>query len=394
MRSPTRTRMARWAAVPIALAVALAGLGLSGAPAGAVGLWTQETGATHPGKHDRSAMTYDEANSKVVLFGGGGGNETWTHTGSGATGVWAQQSPATSPPARTGASMAYYNDTSTTPSTKRVVLFGGLNTATGTAVSDTWTWNGTTWANSSPSPTTLTNTPPARWGAAMAWDRTTAHNTLVLFGGIDATGSVLGDTWTWNGTTWANVSPASSPQARAEASMAWDGDEIVLFGGRTQPLPGRDAPLDDTWTWNGTTWTPQPAAGPGPRWGAGMVFDKPLVDTAGLTVNSAVLFGGKLQQAPPPGGPAGVYYNDTWRWTGTTNSWTLDHPGFVVAQVVAGSAGSPTTTVAVPPSSPIAPDGRYAMGMAYDSSAATVVMFGGTNVPALDDTWDYQRPLV
>ena len=47
----------------------------------------------------------------------------------------------------------------------------------------------------------------------MAYDAATGQ--LVLFGGFDQQhGADLNDTWTWNGTTWTQLSPATSPPAR------------------------------------------------------------------------------------------------------------------------------------------------------------------------------------
>ena len=72
-------------------------------------------------------------------------------------------------------------------------------------------------------------------------------------------GSFLNDTWTWNGTTWTERSPATSPPARYFASMAYDPatGNMVLFGG-----DGSSGYLGDTWTWNGITWTERPPAPP------------------------------------------------------------------------------------------------------------------------------------
>ena len=56
---------------------------------------------------------------------------------------------------------------------------------------DTWTWNGTTWTQQYP-----TTSPPARDGASMAYDPGTGQ--LVLFGGDDASGGNLNDTWVYS----------------------------------------------------------------------------------------------------------------------------------------------------------------------------------------------------
>jgi hypothetical protein len=52
-----------------------------------------------------------------------------------------------------------------------------------------------TWTQQHPA-----TSPPARYGASMSYDQATGD--AVLFGGVGSSGSYLGDTWTWNGTTW------------------------------------------------------------------------------------------------------------------------------------------------------------------------------------------------
>lgn len=61
-------------------------------------------------------------------------------------------------------------------------------------------------------------------------------------------------TWGWNGTTWARLSPATSPTTRYGASMAYHpGTEaMLLFGDRYDEEP------NDTRTW--TDPSPAPAA--------------------------------------------------------------------------------------------------------------------------------------
>ena len=137
------------------------------------------------------------------------------------------------------------------PATGNMVLFGGAGS--GGDLSDTWTWDGTTWTQQSPA-----TRPAAREEATMAFDPATGN--MVLFGGLG--GGYLSDTWTWDGTDWTQQSPATSPPARNRAMMAFDPatGNMVLFGG-----VGSSGRLSDTWTWDGTNWT-QREPGHQPLW--------------------------------------------------------------------------------------------------------------------------------
>jgi parallel beta-helix repeat protein len=173
----------------------------------------------------------------------------------------------------------------------------------------------------------------------MAYDASTGN--VVLFGGFGS--GYLNDTWTWNGTTWTHQSPPASPPSRDLAAMAYDAStgNVVLFGGLSTT-----GNLNDTWTWNGTTWTEHlPATRPSARYGASMAYD--------ASTGTLVLFGGY----------ASGDLNDTWTWNGTT--WTLQSP-----------SASPTA--------------RQNASMAYDASNGTVVLFGGSpGSAALNDTWTW-----
>lgn len=111
----------------------------------------------------------------------------------------------------------------------------------------------------------------------MAYDA--GRGVTVLFGGDD--GSRLNDTWEWDGSTWAERTPATSPSARRDPAMAYDAARgvTVLFGGDD------GSPLSDTWEWDGSSWTERltPTSPPGRREHA-MVYDV----ARGVTV----LFGG------------------------------------------------------------------------------------------------------
>src|SRR4051812_19679639 len=71
--------------------------------------------------------------------------------------------------------------------------------------------------------------PSPREGTAMAYDEANAER--VLSGG-DAP-AALGDTWTFDGTTWTQQHPATAPTARFGMAMSYDAarSQVVLFGG-------------------------------------------------------------------------------------------------------------------------------------------------------------------
>jgi hypothetical protein len=136
----------------------------------------------------------------------------------------------------------------------------------------------------------------------LAYDQ--AMQTVVLFGGGDwkvqvpgSGGTAYGDTWTWNGATWTQQFPSSSPSARSYFSMAYDADLglVVLFGGAV----GGDWPnsTNDTWTWNGANWTQiHPSTAPPNRYNYGMAYDS--------LKRVILIFGGDS---------TGPSRNDTWR---------------------------------------------------------------------------------
>jgi len=131
-----------------------------------------------------------------------------------------------------------------------VVMFGGQGGG-----HETWVWNGTSWANRTPADPSLS--PSDRYDHAMAYDAQLKK--VILFGGY--AGGYKQDTWTWDGATmtWQKVSE-SGPPARKEHAIAYDTgrQKLVLFGGQNGP------DLGDTWEWDGTTlsWTNRTPADP------------------------------------------------------------------------------------------------------------------------------------
>jgi len=131
----------------------------------------------------------------------------------------------------------------------RAVLFGGGFVSQ--FFDETWEWNGSDWALLSP-----TVHPTARVMPAMAFD--VSRNRVVLYGGTGGSGN-LADTWEWDGSSWNLRPTVSNPGAIHGASMAYDATRAVtvLFGG--------DFLSNATWEWDGRGWlglalTPAPPA--------------------------------------------------------------------------------------------------------------------------------------
>jgi len=233
--------------------------------------------ATSPTAREGAAMVND--GSGVLMFGGVSGttllNETWYWNGSG----WTQVTTPLGLVARSNAAIAYNGS--------KVVLFGGacgVPVATTTCyLNDTWTWDpGTkTW-----SAVTGSTQPSARAGAMLAKD---AGGKLFLWGGRDATG-YLADAYTYSGTptAWSPKSQGPAPAPRAFGSMATDASgQVILFGGYSAALGYQN----DTWKWTGSAWSKfNTLAQPTPRKMASFAyFNKPN----GGTASGLAIFGGQ-----------------------------------------------------------------------------------------------------
>jgi hypothetical protein len=189
------------------------------------------------------------------------------------------------------------------PAIGKLVLFGGdeIN-----SLGDTWTYDGRSWAQQHPA-----TSPPARAGAAMAYDP--AIGKLVLYGGVGINeGSVFTDTWTYDGETWTQVGlavplqqqhPTSEPAVWGYISMAYDPDLGKLFVFGTPKANGPSARFE-TWTYNGTTWTRASPAGSPP----GQEPEGPVVYDAAL--KKFVLY--TDFQGPSGGGETWTYDGTAW----------------------------------------------------------------------------------
>jgi hypothetical protein len=138
------------------------------------------------------------------------------------------------------------------PVRDRVVCNGGYDRGesgrrTAEWKAETWVFDRTEWTQLQPATFV-----PALSDAKMVWDP--VRQEIVMFGGRTQPNNLVSDkTWTWDGTDWTEEAPATSPPARDIHHMIWDAtnQNVLLFGGRL----GNNVRLTDVWTWNGTTWT-------------------------------------------------------------------------------------------------------------------------------------------
>jgi hypothetical protein len=97
----------------------------------------------------------------------------------------------------------------------------------------------------------------------------------LLFGGQGDSGDFLGDTWTYAGRRWQRVQHGGvSPSPRCGHCLAFDeqAGAAVLFGG----IAPNDAPLGDTWLFDGSSWKQVAGKGPPARRYAALAFDPDL----------------------------------------------------------------------------------------------------------------------
>jgi hypothetical protein len=211
--------------------------------------WNEESwnllSDTGPAPRGNTALAFDTARGKLVLFGGATptqADDTWEWDGAS----WTQVFPAVSPPARFNHAMAY-------DSTRHVVVMtGGFGAI---RFSDTWEYDGVTWTE---------RTGIASYGArsshAMAFDA--SRDRMVVFGGYN--GARLADTKEFDGANWVDI-PVAGPSGRQYTGMDYSPDAhvIVLFGGQTGPASTDRQ--QDTWVYDGAAWTQVASTGPSPR---------------------------------------------------------------------------------------------------------------------------------
>jgi hypothetical protein len=400
--------------------------------------WRRMTPMRTPSARGAVGFAFDIDRGVAVLFGGSATGEwfgdTWEWDGS----TWRQRvGGSTSAPSPRGAPTLVFDS-----SRGRTILFGGRDDSL-TERPDVWEWNGTEWAETTPRPNVPqirsdhsaafddargrivmfggfgfddpnlpvfrelweldargwefrdSSGPEARYGHALAYDQT--RDQVVVFGGTKEDGSQLSDTWLWNATAWTPDPASFQPSPRSNPSMAYDSrrDRIVLVGG------GRTA---ETWEWDGTRWLDvTPASN-----------DLPTLITPAIAFDAArgetVLFGGRNADSDFE------VQDRTWTWDGT--SWKEVVPVGPIPKARSGPAMAYVEELEVIAMfggvdgeetlndswqwngaewSPILPEGIIPSGrrnhtLTRSAGPGAVTLFGGLGARQFDDTWDLSLP--
>lgn len=296
-----------------------------------------------PSERYGAAMAYDEANGRLILFGGSEWNagvfydDTWAYNYS--SNEWVELSPAVRPPPRFNPGVAYI------PDRQAILIFGGYKPPERN-LGDTWLFDvkTDTWRELEPS-----NSPTPRSNMGMAYDA--KNGRVILFGGSSNSEYPHSDTWVYDfeSNSWTEMHPAVSPKPQYGVGMVYDSlnERILLLEGhwviKNESGIVRDGYDGGLYTYDYATdtWTRIECSTPPGRYWYSTTYDPDL--------GRMIVFGGIRWI-----GGRGNMYDETWVYDSEANTWSKS-----------GDKG---------------PEKRYISAMAYDQGNGVTVLFGGAEV--------------
>ena len=321
-------------------------------------MWRHITTNAPPLPRNSAGFVFDPATNNIVLTGGREGcggdsttyTDTWTLTGS----EW-QQQPESSQTLSPGGMQSF---TATYDPTTSLVLALGIYSGCGVSTGE-FSWNGSKWT-AAPQNAVL---PSPMYSRGLAYDAATRQ--LIAVGDAQdtstgpASGEVTMQTWAYNGASWSQLHPATSPPVLEGMSVAYDAvsQQVVLFGGAARTTGTLSSPAtNQTWAFDGTSWTQlTTSAAPPGRMDASMVYDDSL--------GKLVLFGG-AGSSPDVTNAQPQVFGDMWTFDGATWQQLLPQ---------------------------VTPPARFDAQMTYDSATERIVLFGGalSTTTDSDETWTF-----
>ena len=218
--------------------------------------WLRLTASgTAPAARMNQAAAYDPTENTLIIFGGtncasGYLSDVWVLSnanGEGGTPTWTKLSPSGTPPAARENSSAVYD------SVNNILTVYAGDTG-GAGFTDAWTLSNANGQGGTPVWALLnaSGTPPAgRTGQCTVYD--TAHNRMIMYGGINAIGGIrfLDDTWILTDPNGEGGTPAwtpltvsgKAPLRRFDAAFYSSAfNSMIVFGGDSQIS---QSPADD-----------------------------------------------------------------------------------------------------------------------------------------------------
>lgn len=206
------------------------------------GQWNEIETKGRPVPRAESALTYDQENRRIILFGGykiEGKNyvklgDTWEFSNN----EW-RQIANDGPSPRHGVSTAYDSKN------KRIVLFGGSTSDKqyGEQKGETWYLDNNEWKKLD------IEQPPGVFNASMVYDL--KNDEFIRFGGWN--GKLrINETWSFRDNQWTQLKVDQMPEARNHAAMVYDpsASKTILFGGHD----GSNI-FGDTWVYFDGNWS-------------------------------------------------------------------------------------------------------------------------------------------
>jgi hypothetical protein len=246
-------------------------------------------------------LAYSTKSSTFLGFGGSqypaadtGGMFSLSMT----TGTWTKLTDSNEP------TPGYCSCTTYLPDQDQVLLLAGLGDS-GPLPAGAWIYDVKSGAWSA-----IAGTVPGA-GIGCAATYMPAMHEAIVFGGVGETTGYSAETWAYDpvAKSFAKLSPATSPPARADSIATYDpgdGGRMLVFAG-TQDEQTSANHRNDLWAFDGTTWTElHPTGGPPPprRVPAGG-FDP--------TTRRWVVFGGTIET---------MDYGDLWLLDVNAMTWT------------------------------------------------------------------------
>lgn len=350
--------------------------------------------ARGPSGRAESAVVYDPASGKLLVFGGDKGvvqnqmavpdivGDTWVLDT--RAGTWTQiMQGGPTPRSRT---VAVYDSNE-----QRAIVFGGRYRASGTTqytlYNEVWAFHfqDNVWSPIS----TNGPEPTPRTYPAVGYDSMTRD--IIVYGGNTSTSGLnytpQSDIHAINvmtGNSRVLTPTGTPPAARHYAQFAFDEGRrrFIVFGGHQANLLGDS--FGDTWALDISTatpsWTslhPGGSGAPPAKFGGAMVYDRDR--------DRMLLFAGH-NNTPTDGDIS----NELWQLNLATNAWSLLRKGDTITGercIVGGSQVEPLGVNYATPDM-MTPERRFKHGLAADPVGSRVLTVGGeSDCAKLDDIW-------